>query len=244
MSTRDPYATGPIARISEPHPHAASWTQPNDSDPQRQDPIRRGVATRLALAGRRHVRHRTDPVARWGRPGPHAVVFLFREPTSDRGEGVIVATRTFPDDPEAADISIVLSVVTAHARDYGDLPRSRLIDHIVDHADPQRSAAPYVGVAVSSIDITRETSDPMPWDGLAYLDDGTRMSLHATRPEIPPDIVSTHTLDTAAPTFDTRTWRWATGTTSVAAPARPDLAAVHDALTDLHEYLCTRADQE
>src|SRR5437773_678186 len=48
------------------------WMDPDWVDPLRADPIRRAVVDRLAIAGRRHPRHRAERSVRAGRPGPHA----------------------------------------------------------------------------------------------------------------------------------------------------------------------------
>ncbi len=149
----------------------------------------------------------------------------------------------FLDGPDVADLPAVLTTVAARARDYGPLPLGALVDNLCDRVEPLDPLSRYLGVGVSSIDLTREGAESMPWDGLAHLVDGTRMSLHGTRSEIPPTVMSTHTLDAEMPSFVNRVWQWATS--AVPAPiSRPDLAGAHSGLADLHEYLkhCTDPD--
>ena len=255
MPPRDPYSTGPITNV---HPGQGSPTpspdpEPAGVDPQQRDPIRRAVAARLAVAGRRHTRHRTDRAARPERPGPHAVVFLFAEPAptapadhspnaaTNAAEVVTLASRMFLDGPDVADLPTVLAALTERIGDYADLSLPTLIGHVADRVEPLHGPTRrYLGVAVSSIDLNREggeQADPMPWDGLAHLIDGTRMALHATRPEEPPHIVSTHTLDTNAPIFSNRTWAWATSPTPTGPLRRDELTSAHTALANLHHLL-------
>ena len=270
MPTLDPYSTDPFRAVANPHAHrlgsdrpiTASETvsnpaepgpersDPEWADPQLRDSIRRAAAQRLALAGRLHTRHRDDRHGRPDRPGPHAVLFLFREPDPGRPDVITVASRMFLDGPDVAALPTVLTTLTDRAHDFlrvhrgpagqGGLSPHELMTYLADGTEPWGPGSRYLGIGVSSIDTTREDIDPMPWDGLAHLVDGTRLALHATRPEIPPDIISTHTLAYGPPMFEAHTWRWATSTTP-APPGRTDIAAAHTALAALHGHLC-RAD--
>ena len=207
---------------------------PDLVDPHHPDPIRHAVVDRLAIAGRRHSRHRTERSARAGRPGPHAIVFLFREPEPDAQDRVTVATRMFVDGPDVADLPAVLATLTERACEYSR-PLPDLIAYLADRVEPRGRDSAYLGVAVSSIDVAREGADPMPWDGLAHLVDGTRMTLHATRPGLTPQVASTHTLAHLGPVWAHRTAGWAT--TPVAATVRTDLAGAHETLATLHGRL-------
>jgi len=89
---------------------------PDRADPLRPDPLRHAVVDRLAVAGRRHSRHRAGRSARAGRPGPHAIVFLFREPEPDAQDRVTVATRMFVDGPDVADLPAVLAALHGRLR--------------------------------------------------------------------------------------------------------------------------------
>ena len=232
-----------VTRSDQPAdpPTDSGWVDldPGWVDPRRPDPIRRVVVDRLAIAGRRHTRHRVERSVRTGRPGPHAVVFLFREPDPERQnrinpDRVTVATRMFVDGPDVADLSAVLATLTDRAREYGR-PLPDLIAYLADRVEPRGRSSTYLGVAVSSIDIAREGAEPMPWDGLIHLVDGTRMSLHATRPEFSPQVVSTHTLAHHAPVWEHHTWIWAA--TPTATPTRTDLPAAHNTLAAFHQHL-------
>ncbi len=223
-------------RPAEPAAESGS-ADPDRVDPMQPDPIRRAVVDRLAIAGRRHPRHRAERSVRAGRPGPHAVVFLFREP--DRRDRihphrVRVATRMFVDGPDVADLPTVLATLTDRVHEYGR-PLPDMIAYLADRAEPRGRGSAYLGIAVSSIDVAREGMDPMPWDGLAHLVDGTRMTLHATRPESPPHVASTHTLAHDGPVWAPHASTWIS--TPVAATSRTDLPAAHDTLAALHDHL-------
>ena len=207
---------------------------PDRADPLRPDPLRHAVVDRLAVAGRRHSRHRVERSPRAGRPGAHAIVFLFREPEPDAQDRVTVATRMFVDGPDVADLPAVLATLTERACEYSR-PLPDLIAYLADRVEPRGRDSAYLGVAVSSIDVAREGADPMPWDGLAHLVDGTRMTLHATRPGLTPQVASTHTLAHLGPVWAHRTAGWAT--TPVAATVRTDLAGAHETLATLHGRL-------
>lgn len=215
----------------------SGWADPDRVDPMQPDPIRRVIVDRLAIAGRRHSRHRIERSVRAGRPGPHAVVFLFREP--DRQDRInphrmTVATRMFVDGPDVADLPTVLATLTDRVHEYGR-PLPDMIAYLADRVEPRGRGSTYLGVAVSSIDVAREGIDPMPWDGLAHLVDGTRMSLHATRPESSPQVESTHTLAHDGPVWAHHTSSWIA--IPVAATTRTDLPAAHDTLVTLHQHL-------
>lgn len=213
------------------------WAEPDRVDPMQPDPIRRAVVDRLAIAGRRHPRHRAERSVRAGRPGPHAVVFLFREPgRPDRANPhpITVATRMFVDGPDVADLPTVLATLTDRIQEYGR-PLPDTIAYVADRVEPRGRGSTYLGVAVSSIDVAREGIDPMPWDGLAHLVDGTRLSLHATRPESSPQVVSTHTLAHDGPVWAQHPSSWIV--TPAGATTRTDLPAAHDTLATLHHHL-------
>jgi len=89
---------------------------PDRVDPLRPDPVRHAVVDRLAVAGRRHSRYRAERSARAGRPGPHAIVFLFRESEPDAQDRVTVATRMFVDGPDVADLPAVLAALHGRLR--------------------------------------------------------------------------------------------------------------------------------
>jgi hypothetical protein len=207
---------------------------PHHVDPVQPDPIRRAVVDRLAIAGRRHSRHRAERSARAGKPGPHAIVFLFRERDPGSPDRVAVATRMFVDGPDVADLPAALATLADRAREYRR-PLPDLIAYLADRVEPRGRDSGYLGVAVSSIDVAREDHDPMPWDGLAQLVDGTRMTLHGTRPELAPQVRSTHTLTAPGPLWAQHTPAWAT--TPVATTARTDLSDAHGELAALHREL-------
>ena len=95
---------------------------PDRADPLRPDPLRHAVVDRLAVAGRRHSRHRVERSPRAGRPGAHAIVFLFRESGPDAQDRVTVATRAaWATTPVAATARTDLSgahdtLATLHGR--------------------------------------------------------------------------------------------------------------------------------
>ena len=205
----DPYGTDPRGFTPEPRRPLPTGHRPtapahDETDPRRRDPIRRAIALRLAVAGRRHVRHRNDLAGVPDRrPGPHAMIFLFRgadpHPAAGprRDTAITVATRMFLDGPDVQHLPDLLTTITDRARDLDrehhrqgrGLTTSDLVGYLTDRIETPPPATRYWGTAVSSIDTTRERSDnpdPMPWDGLVHLIDGTRMSLHTTRQEIPP----------------------------------------------------------
>jgi hypothetical protein len=224
-------------RLAEPleaAPDDPGSPDPDHVDPMHPDPIRRAVVDRLAIAGRRHSRYRVERSARVGRPGPHAVVFLFRESEPDSPDRVTVASRMFVDGPDVADLPHALATLTDRAREYSR-PLPDLIAYLADRIEPRGRDSSYLGLAVSSIDVAREDRDPMPWDGLAHLVDGTRMTLHGTRPELAPQVRSTHTLAHLGPLWAQQTPTWATS--PVAATARTDLADAHGKLAALHGEL-------
>jgi hypothetical protein len=89
---------------------------PDRADPLRPDPLRHAVVDRLAVAGRRHSRHRVERSPRAGRPGAHAIVFLFRESEPDAQDRVTVATRMVVDGPDVADLPAVLAALHGRLR--------------------------------------------------------------------------------------------------------------------------------
>ena len=211
------------------------------TDPYFRDPIRRDVALRLSISGRRHVRHRLDRAGRPDRPGPHAIVLFFRPPQVDANP-VVIATRMFLDGPDVTNLPDLLITLTERARDYGHVSLDVLVGNLCDRVESLHAISSYLGVGVSSIDVAREGVDPLPWDGIAHLIDGTRMSLRGSRSEIPPQIVSTHTLEEHEPRFVNSIWQWAATTTP--APAdRPDLAAAHPLLANVNGYLYSCEDR-
>src|SRR5690349_20084042 len=160
-------------------------------DPVQPDPIRRAVVDRLAIAGRRHSRHRAERSARAGKPGPHAIVFLFREREPGLSDRVTVATRMFVDGPDVADLPATLATLTDRAREY-IRPLPDLIAYLADRVEPRGRDSGYLGVAGSSIAVAREDRDPTPWDGLARLVDGTRRTPPGTPPRPTPPVRSAH----------------------------------------------------
>ena len=101
---------------------------------------------------------------------------------------------------DVADLPATLATLTDRAREYRR-PLPDLVAYLADRVEPRGHDSAYLGVAVSSIDVAREGHDPMPWDGLAHLVDGTRITLHATRPELTPQARSTHTLAHLGPVW-------------------------------------------
>jgi hypothetical protein len=236
---RTPDDPAPVGCTERPTDAAGQFT-PN--------PWRRRAADRLTLAGRRHARHLTDLAGTAHRPGPHALIFLHREPdphSNDPASGAVrIATRMFLHGRDVTDLHTILTELHARALEYAQAGVRHPIAQLADTAEPMTRAAHYLGIAASTIDPTGFNSPgSWPWTGLAQLTDGTRMVIRATSSVETPDLQSSHTLDAAdRPTgvldaFNpARAWRW----------TRPDLTladnllgAEQDALDALHTFLHT-----
>jgi hypothetical protein len=176
----------------------------------RPDPVRRKVVDRLALVGHRHARHVTDLRDTPHQPGPHAVVIFYRQP-GDGADQVLLASRMFLDGADVADLPTVLRTLRQRAAEYraagGFDPRR----HLSDRAEPMTAAATYLGVGTSSLVPAAPGAVDMPWQGLASLQDGTRLTLRGRSSSArPQSISSSHTLDTGTFTLDAPyPWRWA-----------------------------------
>lgn len=210
------------------------------------NPWRRRAAGRLTLAGRRHARHWTDLAGTGRRPGPHAVIFLYREParrSNDPCSGTVaIATRMFLHGDDVIDLHTILTELHARAVEYAEAEVRHRIAQLADTAEAMTSAARYFGLGTSTIDGDRrfEPGD-WPWQGLAELVDGTRLILRGASTVDPPDLRSSHTLDDADRPIGTldafnpaRAWRW---TRPDLRDTDPELAAQQDALGALHALL-------
>lgn len=199
----------------------------------RPDPVRRRVVDRLALVGHRHARHLTDLRDTPDQPGPHVVVFFYRQP-GDGADQVLIASRMFLDGTDVADLPTVLQTLRRRAAEYraagGFDPRR----HMTDRAEPMTAAAAYLGVGTSTLFPTPPGASDVPWLGLASLQDGTRLTLRGRSTSARPTAISsTHTLDTGAFTLDAPyPWRWA-GREQY----DPELVEAREALDQLHALL-------
>ena len=224
----------PSPSALHPGPDTAAPAAASDAgvDPLRQDPIRRVVVHRLAVAGRRHARHRVDRAGRPDRPGPHAVLVLFarpvpagREPTSPDPRTTVevtLATRMFLDGPDVTDLPTLLATITDRARDYGRLPLQQLVANLCDRVEPYPPAS---GISASACPASTAPANTPT----RCRETGSRISSTAPAwpctppaPRSPPDIASTHTLSFGPPMLEHHPWRWAaTPTTRARDPAGP-----------------------
>ena len=252
----DPEATVTMpAFVPDPRtpddPASTITTRPDrDTDAERQffpDPWRRRAADRLVLAGRRHTRHWRDLAGTEHQPGPHALIFLHREPDPDSDDsdagGVTIATRMFLRGADVTDLHTILTHLHARALEYWEAGSRHPIAQLADTAEPMTRAARYLGVGTSTIHPAEFDATPScwPWTGLVQLADGTRMVIRATSSVETPDLQSSHTLDRAdLPTgvldaFNpARAWRWTRPDLTL---SDPDLVSQQDALQALHTFL-------
>lgn len=178
---------------------------------------------RLAVVGRRHVRHVRDLVDAPHRPATHAVVFCYRVAYRGVPTGrVHIGTRLFLHaDVEdlthgRGDLPTVLRTLHARGVEFQQAGRFDPLIHMTNRADPElRSrAADYLGVATSTVH-PAGGADGLAWTGMARLVDGTR--LHGRIPGAGDQlsttmlVESTHTLANphARGLLDARSWRWA-----------------------------------
>jgi hypothetical protein len=250
----DPAQTMPM-RVVVPEPRTPDDAFLGDDtdlaadDPDGQfipNPWRRRVSDRLTLAGRRHARHWTDLAGTGRRPGPHALVFLHREPdpySNDPSPGTVrIATRMFLDGDDVTDLHTILTELHTRALEYWEAGIRHPIAQLADTAEPMTRAARYLGLGTSTIDPDRfDGPGSWPWTGLAHLVDDTRMVIRAVSSVRTPDLASSHTLDAVdLPTgvldaFNpARAWRW---TRPDLHHADPDLLAHQHALQALHTFL-------
>ncbi|WP_214405747.1 hypothetical protein [Pseudonocardia lacus] len=207
-------------------------------DHLRPDPVRRKVVDRLTLVGRRHARHLADLHATPTRPGPHVVVFLYRQPTTGadqvRTNDVRIASRMFLDGPDVADLPTVLTTLHQRAREYLATGRFDPRRHMSDRAEPMTAASTYLGVATSTLIPPLPGTPDTSWQGLASLHDGTRLALRSRSATLHPmTITSTHTLDTGSLAPEVPyPWRWASRE-----QRGPELGRACDALDQLHLLL-------
>jgi hypothetical protein len=248
----DPTQTMPMA-VVVPEPRTSDGPTPDPGPPADDidtrfapNPWRRRAADRLALAGRRHARHITDLAGTGRRPGPHALIFLHREPhprSNHPSSGTVkIATRMFLHGPDVTDLHTILTELHARALDYTEAGVRHPIAQLADTAEPMTGAARYLGLATSSVDPAGfDEPASWPWTGLAHLTDDTQMIIRATSSVETPDLQSSHTLDAAdLPTgvldaFDpARAWRWTRPDLHLTDPA---LVAQQHALDALHTFL-------
>ena len=236
-------------RTPDDHLAPASDTDTAADDPDGRftpNPWRRRAADRLILAGRRHTRHWTDLAGTGRRPGPHALIFLHREPdphsTNPSSGTVRIATRMFLHGDDVTDLHTILTELHARALEYRDAGVRHPIAQLADTAEPMTRTAHYLGLATSTIDPTGfDGPGSWPWHGLAHLTDDTRMIIRARSSVATPDLQSSHTLDAAdLPTgvldaFNpAHAWRWTRPDLNL---ADRDLVAEQDALQALHTFL-------
>jgi hypothetical protein len=145
---RTPADLVPVADTGLPAPDTDSRFTPN--------PWRRRAADRLVLAGRRHARHHTDLAGTGRRPGPHALIFLHREPdphSNNPSVGTVkIATRMFLHGADVTDLHTILTHLHARALDYTKAGIRHPIAQLADTAEPMTRAARYLGLGTSSID--------------------------------------------------------------------------------------------
>src|SRR5689334_13370460 len=149
------FRTTPIGRGAAPLLRRRAWSKPADlrvggrsRSPRRTTPLMitstgapagRGFPAGVPVTGPEGASGVVDPVrgaARPGRPGPHAIVFLFREPEPDAQDRVTVATRMFVDGPDVADLPAVLATLTERACEYSR-PLPDLIAYLADRVEPR-----------------------------------------------------------------------------------------------------------
>ena len=214
------------------------------------DPLRDRVVRRLGLVGRRHARVRAEHHRTPTEPGPHAVVFFYRQPTAGRVDDIAVATRMFLAGDDVTDLTAVLGTLYDRALDYLAAGAFDPREHLCQRAEPMTGSATYLGVGASSLlAASTPTGDP-PWAGLARLLDGTRLTARRPIGGYQMEVESSHTLDagTALTHSPAYTWRWVTRhrvEPEHGAVPDPefgfDLDRAHHALAHLHYLLSTSA---
>ena len=151
--------------------------QSDVADRTQQNRLRGDVVDRLALACRRHARHRADREWERGHPiSQHIIVFFYREPGSAEAPDLLrIATRIFLAGDDVDDLPSIVAQLYALSREYLAMGRFDPREQLSTRVEPMTSNAQYVGLGAATL-------DPYDIQRESYLPDERHsgLSLHLT----------------------------------------------------------------